>query len=280
MTCVALLADIHGNSPALQAVLEDIKQAGITCLFVLGDIINGHDPEGCVNLLQAWSGQVKAIRGNAEMYLLTPDLDAFPLRQNPLYTNLIRLLHWFENHLSPANITWLGNLPDTIRWNGAYMVHDSPIDRLYADQHYQPGIDSKYRELMHHSQGIYPNTPMAQIAPILEWMDAKAISHVYIGHTHVPFVAWHGNRLLCNVGSVGLPLDSDPRPTWMQVEISSRTTPVVTIRRIEYEIDTIIEIIDSNMDYPSFKQPGMHQAYIKMLRTGIHWRAHLNEEKP
>lgn len=53
-TKVALLADIHGNSPALQAVLKDIQHNECSQVFVLGDIINGVDPHGCIELLQKW----------------------------------------------------------------------------------------------------------------------------------------------------------------------------------------------------------------------------------
>ena len=280
MTRVALLADIHGNSPALRAVLEDVERAGCTRLFVLGDIINGHDPAGCVDLLQSGPGRIEALKGNAENYLLTPDLGAFPKSREPFYANLIRLLRWYEEQLSSAQLAWLGRLPDTIRWNGACLAHDSPLDRLFAEQHYIQGIDAKYQELFFHSPGIYPDTAGAQLEPILNWMDADAVSQVYVGHTHVPFIAWHGTRLLCNVGSVGLPLDGDPRPAWALVEQTAGEPPVVTIRRVKYEIGEILDIVDSHPDAPDFERPGMQHAYKKMLQTGIHWRVHLIEVNP
>ena len=280
MTRVALLADIHGNSPALRGVLEDVERAGCTRLFVLGDIINGHDPAGCVDLLQSGPGRIEALKGNAENYLLIPDLEAFPKSGEPYYANLIRLLRWYEEQLSSAQLAWLGRLPDTIRWNGACLAHDSPLDRLFAEQHYIQGIDAKYQELFFHSPGIYPDTASAQLEPILNWMDADAVSQVYVGHTHVPFIAWHGTRLLCNVGSVGLPLDGDPRPAWALVEQTAGEPPVVTIRRVKYEIGEILEIVDFHPDAPDFERPGMQHAYKKMLQTGIHWRVHLIEVNP
>jgi predicted phosphodiesterase len=278
MMRVALIADIHGNSPALRAVLDDVKRAGCTRLFVLGDIINGQDPAGCVDLIRSAPGFIEALRGNAENYLLTPDLEAFPNRHEPFYANLIRLLRWYKERLSPTQLTWLSGLPDTIRWNGACLAHDSPLDRLFAEQHYIKGIDAKYQELAFHSPGIYPNTTDDQLEPILDWMDTHMVSQVYIGHTHVPFIAWHGSRLLCNVGSVGLPLDGDPRAAWVMVEQSQGEPPNVTIRRVEYEIGEILEIVEANADAPDLDQPGMQQAYKRMLQTGIHWRVHLEEK--
>ena len=277
MDRIALLADIHGNSPALHAVLEDVKRTGCTRLFVLGDIINGHDPAGCIELLHPNLEHLEALRGNAENYLLTPDLEAFPKRHEPFYDNLIRLLYWYKNQLSPAQLSWLYSLPDVIRWNGACLAHDSPIDRTFTDHRYIQGMDSKYQELMYHSPGIYPNTQGEKLESILNWMDANAVSQVYIGHTHVPFIAWHGSRLICNVGSVGLPLDGDPRAAWVLVEQSPHNPPVIEIRRVQYDIDDILRLIDRNADSPDFDQPGMQQAYKKMLQTGIHWRVHLHE---
>jgi predicted phosphodiesterase len=277
MTRTALLADIHGNSPALRAVLKDIEQEGCTRWFVLGDIINGHDPAGCVDLLQSRPEYIQALKGNAENYLLTPELETFPKSHESFYPDLIRLLRWYEQRLSPAQLSWLSGLPDIIRWNGACLAHDSPLDRLFAAQRFIPGIDPKYQELIFHSPGIYPETTGEQLQQVLNWMASDSVSQVYIGHTHVPFIAWHGSRLLCNVGSVGAPLDGDPHPTWVLVEQSPGELPVVTIRRVEYEIDEILEMADANADYPDFNQPGMQRAYKMMLQTGIHWRVHFNE---
>jgi predicted phosphodiesterase len=280
MTCVAILADIHGNSPALRAVLRDVEQAGCTRWFVLGDIINGHDPAGCVDLLQSGPGCIQALRGNAENYLLTPELEAFPHSCEPFYADLLHLLRWYEQRLSSAQLTWLSSLPDIIRWNGVCMAHDSPIDRLFAEQHYTPGIEIKYQELIFHSPGIYPDTTGEQLEQVLNWMAFDSVFQVYIGHTHVPFIAWHGSRLVCNAGSVGMPLDGDPRAAWVLVKQSPGELPVVTIQRVEYDIDEILEMVDANADYPDFDQPGKHQAYKRMLQTGIHWRVHLHEVNP
>jgi predicted phosphodiesterase len=278
MTRTALLADIHGNSPALRAVLAEVERAGCTQLYVLGDIINGQDPAGCVNLLQSSPVCVQALRGNAEDYLLTPDLEAFPKSHEPLYAYLIRLLEWWKKRLSPVQLSWLRSLPDIIRWNSACLAHDSPLDRLFKEQHFVQGMDAKYQELFFHSPGIYPETTAAQLEPLLNWMDTSGVSQVYIGHTHVPFIAWHGSRLLCNVGSVGQPQDGDPRAAWVLHEQSLGELPIVTLQRTAYDVGAILEMVDSHTDYPDFQQPGMQSAYKRMLQTGIHWRELINEE--
>ena len=70
---IALLSDIHGNSPALEATLKDIERQDCSQVFMLGDIINGVDPHGCIELLRNWANsnnvELACIQGNAEAYL-------------------------------------------------------------------------------------------------------------------------------------------------------------------------------------------------------------------
>ncbi len=75
----AVIADIHGNSPALRAVLEDVRTCGCRQLLFLGDVINGPDPRGSLELLLGWP-EVQCIQGNAEWYLCTEGLEEFPWR--------------------------------------------------------------------------------------------------------------------------------------------------------------------------------------------------------
>jgi hypothetical protein len=157
----ALLSDIHGNSPALRAVWEDILRNECAQVFVLGDIINGIDPHGCMELLQPWreNEDVKlvCIKGNAEAYLLTPDLDALPGRNEPWNVEVINLIRWWESRLSEADLEWIRTFPDFIFWNHACLVHDSPIDRLDPQSWHKPGIEPKYQEWNYHSRGIVEN---------------------------------------------------------------------------------------------------------------------------
>ena len=84
---IAFLSDIHGNSPALRSVLDDIQQEQCKKVFVLGDIVNGIDPHECVRILHSWSDEtginLVCIKGNAEAYLVTPDRDSM-IQQNDI----------------------------------------------------------------------------------------------------------------------------------------------------------------------------------------------------
>lgn len=270
---IALLSDIHGNTPALRAVLRDVAREHCARVYVLGDIINGVDPNGCVELIQSISTAV-CIRGNAEAYLLTPDLDEFPKRHEPMFADLIGLLRWWHARLSPRAIKWLEQFPDTWRWNGAQLVHDSPFDRLLAREERVPGIAPKYQELVYHGRGISPRTSADEFAKLFAWVEAQNLSGIFCGHTHEPFCKWLGNRFICNAGSVGMPLDGDPRPAWVLLEDTGKE-PGITIRRVDYAIEEMMTLIDATPDYPDFKDANFKSAYKMMLTTGTHWRAYM-----
>ena len=114
----AVLSDIHGNSPALQTVLADVDREGCARLFFLGDIVNGADPHGCIALLRAWDQrdgrELNCIQGNTEAFTLTPGLESLPRREEPENQELIQLITWFREHLTPADIKWLEGLPDVL----------------------------------------------------------------------------------------------------------------------------------------------------------------------
>jgi predicted phosphodiesterase len=270
----ALIADIHGNSPALRAVLDDIRREECQHLFMLGDIVNGLDPAGCIELVRAWPG-VEGIRGNAEQYLLAPDIDQFPLRNQGFFADLMVLIGWWRSQLSPDQLAWLAGLGETIRWGTSCLAHDSPLDRFFPERRYRPDLDKKYQELFFHSRGIDPDLSVGATPQLLEWMEAEGVSEVFCGHTHVQFCSARGRLRICNVGSVGMPLDGDPRAGWVLVEDFPSGERRITLQRLAYDIDASLALVDATPDYPTFAQLGVQQAYRKMLMTGNHWKTFL-----
>jgi predicted phosphodiesterase len=269
---IAILSDIHGNVPALQAVLEDIHLQGCSRLFVLGDIINGLDPHGCVHLLRTWDGPAPiCLQGNAEAYTLTADLDRLPGRELPDNTALIRLIGWFRSHLSADDLAWLQSFPDILYWGQACLVHDSPLDRVPPKRWHQPGIAEKYQEWFYHAPGIREELPREEMDRLVEWMKSQHLSQVFCAHTHVPFLKTVDSLVICNVGSVGFTLDGDPRASYALLEETTGQASQVSIRRVAYNLDRVFRMIDNTPDYPSFEQPGRQAAYRKMIETATHW---------
>ena len=270
---IALLSDIHGNTPALYAVLEEIKQEQCARVYVLGDIFNGIDPKGCIDLIRSIDNVV-CIRGNAEAYLLTPDLDNFPHRHEPLYADLVHVLRWWESKLTQSDLEWLRELPDTYRWNGTQLVHDSPFDRLHVHEKHDSRIEDKYRELVLHGKGISLRTSQAEFAELFAWMETQHLGGIFCGHSHEPFCEWSSDAFICNVGSAGFTLDGDQRPSWALLEYI-HPKPTITIRRVNYAVDEIIAMIDATPDHPGFEDDNFKRAYKMMYKTGRHWKAHL-----
>ncbi len=274
MTKTAILSDIHGNSVALAAVLADIAAQGCEQIFCLGDTINGMDPGGSLALLYPIES-FQMIKGNAEHYLLTPDLEQHPRQGEPLYQDLIALIEWWRAQLSPSDIEYLEGLPDALIRADGWLLHDSPLDRLRVAQMDIGDLDEKYRELSFHGVGVGRQVNGEARDQILALMDEKAVNTLFVGHTHEASVQHFGEKMIINPGSAGLPLDGDPRPSWVLLQPTA-TGWQPSIRRVDYDIEAAARRLRA-LGFRNFYGKNHQEAYIKMLQTGIHGRAHLEE---
>ena len=276
---IALLSDIHGNSPALKAVLEDIRDQGCSQVFMLGDLINGVDPHGCVQILREWKEagdiELSCLKGNGEAYLLTPERDALPRQAEPWNTDMICLVDWWARHLTQEDIEWIHTFQDYVLWDEACLVHDRPMDRLSPESWHVPGLELKYQEWFFHSPGITPDMPDEDWQTLWSHMQANYFVQVFCGHTHIPFLREHQGELVCNLGSAGASLDGDPRASWVKVKQMPANRMEINIRRVEYDTALIHQLIDQTPDYYGFQAPGYTEAYKKWFSTGIHWKFHL-----
>ncbi len=216
---IGLLSDIHGNLPALKAVLKKLRQEGCEKLFCGGDIVGyGAFPEECVNLLR--ENDVTSVRGNHDHMV------AHPGREMSLRSEVQKAITWSREQLSDETLHWLGNLPLELEAELVNMVHASHLIR--PEWHYV--VDGK---------GVCSNF----------LFQTHAIS--FNGHTHLPLLAQHkrknrprlihlqelelpkGGRYLINVGSVGQPRDHDPRAACVIYEPEKG---YVALHRVEYDI--------------------------------------------
>ena len=268
----AFLSDVHGNSPALRAVLNDVRQQQCSKLFVLGDIINGVDPHGCVEILRSFireSGiEAVCIKGNAEAYLTAPYRDYFGGKTDAWNLDILRRLEWFQAQLTESDLDWICSLPDTIRWKDALLVHDSPRDRVSVEA--QTGIPPQFRELAFHGRGILPDMADADWQALFDFMSKERVAAVFSGHTHQPLFREFGDRLVCNVGSAGMPLDGDSRASWAFLTGFGSAKMSVSIRRVGYDVSSTLEMIDRARDL--FETTGSRDAYKSMFVTGRYRR--------
>ena len=203
-----LISDIHANWQALQAIREEAD--AVVCL---GDIVSyGPSPQECV----AWvrDHATYAVRGNhdtALAYQVDPRAAGFK-RELAEAT----LAH-HRRILSRDNTAWLRGLPTEVRFRfdsrSFHAMHASPLDHLFS---YRLTPDLANEELKKEIEGV--------LADIL-----------LLGHTHLAMGRTAWTRMVFNPGSVGQPLDGDPRASYVVIENGA-----AEIRRVAYDVEATI----------------------------------------
>lgn len=206
----AILSDIHGNSWALKAVLDDIMMKEIQIILNLGDIFYGPlDPEGTAEILQQYS--IETVQGNQDRIIYeSMGLDS----DNPT-------LDYVLNQLTGKQIDWLKNLPKTrVIDNKIFLCHGTPAnDEAYL-------IDDI-------GTGIPYLKPTPEIEVILQ-----NIKHPVIlcGHSHIARSVYLTNKqLIINPGSVGLPSYEDDFPIHHKMESGSPHASYVILTKTNKE---------------------------------------------
>lgn len=199
---LAVVSDIHGNLPALQAVLDDIAAQRVDQVVNLGDILSGPllvRETADFLMAQGWT----TVAGNHERQLLRlldrppPQLDT---RDSDGYA---------ATQVTTAHVGWLRALPAT-HWLApdVLLVHGIPGDDLvYWLETTTPDFGRNG------SLGIRPATAAeVQERLVGGGLGAERASLVLCGHTHVPRAVHCGGTLIVNPGSVGVPAYEGTHP--------------------------------------------------------------------
>jgi predicted phosphodiesterase len=217
----AIIADIHSNLAAFQAVLDDIKaQERIDKIWCLGDIVGyGPDPHECIELLRTTDNI--CVAGNHDRAAIGQlDITSF----NP---NAAEAVEWTAEKLSIGDITYLKNLPDSIEDGDFLLVHGSPREPVM-----------EY---------------ILSISVARQNFDCFKTKYCLVGHTHVPQaysldkednctatrflptvkLVTGETRLIINPGAVGQPRDGNPQASYA---IYDNSTKIVQLRRVSYDI--------------------------------------------
>ncbi len=216
---LCVISDIHGNVDALRAVLRRIRALDADVVVVAGDVAaQGPRPAEALDELRDLSNTL-FVRGNTDRYLSATEFD--PPRYWPAGETAERLhsLEWTREQLGAERLRFLGALPTEAVVDGCLVVHASP------------GNDER---------GVFLNTPLERFDTVA-WTAMMAC-----GHTHLPVHRQFGDRHLVNAGSVGWPLDGDPRPSFAVIE-QGRHGPEwrVLIERVDYDRSAVIRDIDA-----------------------------------
>jgi len=207
----ALLYDIHGNLPALEAVIADAQAEGADEFVLGGDYaLAGARPVECVKLIEKLTGAW--IRGNTDRWLEDPS-DA------PDDDLLHHMIEYCRGELGSGRVEELFNLPASNSMDGALVCHASPHDDMLT---FNPEPTEGDHQLLANTEEEI----------------------VFFGHSHIQFQREaEGGHLLVNPGSVGLPFDGDRRAAYALW----RGGRDVELRRVEYDSDGYVQQIRKRM---------------------------------
>lgn len=195
---IAALYDIHGNLPALNAVLEELREVQPDLIVVGGDIISGPMPGQTLERLSLPGRQVRSIRGNGDREVVMA-FDQQPLsrRYLPDMSQKVREeTHWIARQLTRAQRDFLAQLPEQITYHVEGLG-----DVLFC--HATPRNDEEI---------FTPNTPKERLVTIFAGIEQQI---VVCGHTHMQFERQVGKIRILNAGSVGMPFADRPGAYWL-----------------------------------------------------------------
>lgn len=214
----AVLGDIHSNLDALEAVLNDCREQGVTDFLCTGDIVGYNAcPRECLQIIRELGCPV--VMGNHDHYVSSvQDLSDF----NP---HAAAVIEWTRSQITDEEMEYLAALPFSVTKIGITLVHatlDNPeafgyvFDHLQAEAHFVHQI----APLCFHGHTHCPMIYEKQLGAVYR-IDAQDFS--------LPI----GRKYFINVGSVGQPRDGDPRAAYVLYNPNGRK---VCFRRVEYDI--------------------------------------------
>ncbi|HHK5612405.1 MULTISPECIES: metallophosphoesterase family protein [Bacillus cereus group] len=201
---IAIISDVHGNSHALKAVLEDIKHRKAEMIINLGDSLYGPlDPLGTIEILM--KNEMIHIKGNCDRMLWEP------------IQGQSATLTFVQNQLTENHIDWLQQHPSQYIVDDILFCHGTPTsDEVYL------------LEEMDENGAVLKSEK--NIMDQLQNIEQKII---VCGHTHIPRVVYLANgKIIINPGSVGLPAYKDELPIVHKMESGTPHAKYVVIEEV------------------------------------------------
>jgi putative phosphoesterase len=200
---LAALYDVHGNLPALEAVLADVAAEPVDLILVGGDVASGPMPVETLDLLR--TAGATFVRGNADRVL---DFEG-GAAGDPEEWHLARV--WVAERLGEERLAFLAGLPLDVVLE---------VDGLGAVRfcHGSPGSDT---------ETITRLTPDERLRGLLAGVEEPV---VVCGHTHMQFDRSLDGIRIVNAGSVGFPYEAQPGAYWALLG------PGVSFRRTPYDV--------------------------------------------
>jgi len=230
---IAALSDVHSNAPALEAVLADIERQGVDATCCAGDLV-GLGPWPRKVVVRIRDAGIPTVKGNHEVELLAQVKGKDPANKAHLV--------WTAKRLRKRHLRHLAGLPF----------------------HRDVDIAGRRMLLLHGSpKGVYDYVfPSLTVRSLDAWFPAEIERPdvLVCGHTHMPFARRVGGMLVVNAGSVGRPMDADPRASYALIEIPDGRPPRARIRRVEYDFEKTLA---------AMAEAGFPRARRKAFRASI-----------
>lgn len=221
---VAALYDIHGNLPALEAVLDDVRRAHVDHIVIGGDVLPGPMPRECLDAVRTLDRPATFIRGNGDRETVAARHGAM---SSMIPENFREAMHWNAAQLTEEDERAIGAWPLTER------VRISGLgDVLFC--HATPRNDIEI---------FTEATREEKLEPIF---DPLAVDLVVCGHTHMQFDRRVGRTRVVNAGSVGMPFE-EPGAYWLLLG------PSVELQRTSYDAQSAADRVRKTA-YPQAQQ--------------------------
>ena len=240
----ALISDIHGNLPALESVLEDIKKHNVSYIWNLGDIV-GYYPFPNEVIERLVSEGIESISGNYDNKVLEfrkKNADWQKSKSPEKYFSF----KWNDENISDLSRKFLQTLPRQLRKQvGDYdvlLVHGSPLSQ---------------------DEYLTEETPPAYLDGLLEQGSCNVIA---AGHTHKPMTVKTHRGWVVNPGSVGRP-EGDVRASYALLRFGENTLKVKHFN-VPYDIAAVVK---------ASKNAGMPQIFMDMIEQGLESRTTLDK---
>lgn len=208
----AILADIHSNLAAFQAVLHDIKaRGGADQLWCLGDIVGyGPEPHECLELLQGYDHL--AVAGNHD-WAAIGKIDTRDF--NP---DAAAAARWTAQQLNAADINYLASLPLTLTTDNFTLAHGSPKDPIWEYLLSSTAARDSFHYFETSSCLVgHSHTPLIFT---LNADESRCLAYTLPIDKPLGIEAW---RIILNPGGVGQPRDGDPRAAYVLYDSDLRT---------------------------------------------------------
>ena len=214
---IAVLADVHGNVTALEAVRKAIKKEKPDAIIVAGDhVLNGPDPAATVDALRAMEADGAVIvQGNTDIAVADFDYGAaFPSYADGVPDAVRYAAEWAHDTLGDERLDWLRRLPAERRLRLE--------ETLVLATHASPGSQTA---------GFDLDLDASVTLERLSRTDARIIC---CGHTHMPDVRDFGWKQVVNDGSAGYVFDGDPTASWALIDVVDGNV-TAEIKRVEFD---------------------------------------------